>query len=99
MDYCDVFISCLDSHSDGTHSLQRIHKSVLMKKQTHLLLMSLFSANCYFLGELILISLWSELHDRTNETQKHIVYKYTYITHTVPSTNIGTLDKYEQRQL
>ncbi len=22
---CDVLISCLDSHSDGTHSLQRIH--------------------------------------------------------------------------
>ncbi len=22
---CDVFISCLDSHSDGTHSLQKIH--------------------------------------------------------------------------
>ncbi len=49
VDYCDVFISCLDSQSDGTHSLQRIHwwtsdvmlhfsKSVLMKKQTHLLL-------------------------------------------------------------
>ncbi len=47
VDYCDVFISCLDSHSDGTHSLQRIHwwdsdemlhfsTSVLMKKQTHL---------------------------------------------------------------
>ncbi len=47
MDYCDVFISCLDSHSDGTHSLQRIHwcasdvmlnfsKSVLTEKQTHL---------------------------------------------------------------
>ncbi len=44
--YCGVFITCLDSHSDGTHSLQRIHcwssdvmqnfsKSVLMKKQTH----------------------------------------------------------------
>ncbi len=44
--YCDVFISCLDSHSDGTHSLQMIHwwasdvmlnfsKSVLMKNQTH----------------------------------------------------------------
>ncbi len=42
------FISCLDSHSDGTHSLQRIHwwssdgmlnfsKSVSMKNQTHLL--------------------------------------------------------------
>ncbi len=25
VDYCDVFISCLDSHSDGTHSLQMIH--------------------------------------------------------------------------
>ncbi len=25
MDYCEVSISCLDSHSDGTHSLQRIH--------------------------------------------------------------------------
>ncbi len=47
MDYCDVFISCLDSHSDGTHSLQRIHwlatdamlhfsKSVLIKNKTHL---------------------------------------------------------------
>ncbi len=47
VDYCDVFISCLDSYSDGTHSLQRTHcwasdgmlhfpKSVLIKKQTHL---------------------------------------------------------------
>ncbi len=45
----NVFISCLESHSDGTHSLQRIHwwasdvmlhfsKCVLMKEQTHLLL-------------------------------------------------------------
>ncbi len=25
VDYCDVLISCLDSHSDGTHSLQRKH--------------------------------------------------------------------------
>ncbi len=25
VDYCDAFISCLDSHSDGTHSLQRIY--------------------------------------------------------------------------
>ncbi len=25
VDYCDVLISCLDAHSDGTHSLQRIH--------------------------------------------------------------------------
>ncbi len=46
VDYWDVFISCLDSHFDGTHSLQWIHwwasdvmlnfsKSILMKKQTH----------------------------------------------------------------
>ncbi len=42
MDYCHVF----NSHSDGTHSLQRIgeqvmlnfFKSVLMKNQTHLYL-------------------------------------------------------------
>ncbi len=25
VDYCDFFISCLDSHTDGTHSLQRVH--------------------------------------------------------------------------
>ncbi len=25
VDHCDVFISCLDSYSDGTHSLQSIH--------------------------------------------------------------------------
>ncbi len=25
VDYCDVFIRCLDSHYDGTHSLQSIH--------------------------------------------------------------------------
>ncbi len=67
VDYCDVFINCLDSHSDGTHSLQRIYwcgsdvmlnfpKSVLMKKQTHLYLgwpegKSIFS-KLSFLGEL-----------------------------------------------
>ncbi len=40
------FLSCLDSHTDGIHSLQRIHcrandvmlKSDMMKKQTHLYL-------------------------------------------------------------
>ncbi len=25
LEWCGLFISCLDSHSDGTHSLQRIH--------------------------------------------------------------------------
>ncbi len=45
LNYCNVFISWLDSHSDGTHSLQMIHcwasdgmlhfyKSVLMKKNS-----------------------------------------------------------------
>ncbi len=54
VDYCDIFISCLDSNSDGAHSLQRIHwwasdlmlnfsKSLLMKKQG-----DAFSANLYF---------------------------------------------------
>ncbi len=49
VDYCDVLWAILDSHSDGTHSLQRIHwwasdvmlhfsKSVQMNKQTHLFL-------------------------------------------------------------
>ncbi len=65
VDYCDVFISCLTSHSDGTHSLQRIHwwvsdvllnlsKFVPIKKQTHLdgLRKSKFSAILLFLGEL-----------------------------------------------
>ncbi len=59
VDYCDVFISCLDSHSDGTHSLQRIHWwasevmlnfsiSVLLKKLIYILnslRMSKFWAN------------------------------------------------------
>ncbi len=45
--YCDVFTNCLDSHSDGTHSLQRIQwwasevmqnvsKSIPMNKQPNL---------------------------------------------------------------
>ncbi len=65
-DYCDVFISCLDSHSDGTHSLQRIHwwasdamlnlfKSVPLKKQTQIeTFWSKVSANVRFLSELFL---------------------------------------------
>ncbi len=45
VDYCDVFISVLDSHSDGTHSLQSTETLMqcyispnLMKKLTHLLI-------------------------------------------------------------
>ncbi len=47
LEFVKFLISCLDSHSNGTLSLQMIHwwssnvmlnlfKSVLMKKQTHL---------------------------------------------------------------
>ncbi len=40
MVYCDVFISCLDSQTDGTHSLSGamldFSKSIHIKKQTHL---------------------------------------------------------------
>ncbi len=44
VDYCDVLINCLDSHSEGTHSIAEdllvdssfFSKSVLMKKQTSL---------------------------------------------------------------
>ncbi len=28
VDYCDVFISCLDSHSDGTHFIHFLNESV-----------------------------------------------------------------------
>ncbi len=64
------FISCLDSHSDGTHSLQRIHwwasyvmlnfnKTFPVKKHTHLHLgcpadESIFSAHLNFGGGLLL---------------------------------------------
>ncbi len=58
---CDVFISCLNSHSDGTHSLQMIHwkvmlnfsKSVLIKEnfQVSVLLgLVIFSYSVFFLG-------------------------------------------------
>ncbi len=67
VDYCDVFISCLGSHSDGTHSPQSIHcwasdecyiSPNLMKKQTHLHLgwsegEHIF-IKCSFLGQLFL---------------------------------------------
>ncbi len=70
MDYCDVFISCLDSHSDGTHSLQWTHwwasdvilhfsEQVPMKKQTHLHLgwpaREYIFSKFAFLGEIPLI--------------------------------------------
>ncbi len=39
VDYCDVFISCLDSHSDGTHSLVSkwcISPNLFWWRKTHL---------------------------------------------------------------
>ncbi len=58
MVYCDVFINCLDSHSDGTHSLQRIHwwasdimlhfsKSDKKNSNSSTFWMSTFSANLH----------------------------------------------------
>ncbi len=61
MEYCDVFISFLDSHSDGTHSLQSNPleiKSVPVRKQNHLHLRSpdgdYILRKFSFLGELFL---------------------------------------------
>ncbi len=70
VDYCDVFISCLDSHSDGTHSLQRIHwwasdcndaflQICSMKKKTHIQIgwteIEYIFSKFSFLGELFLL--------------------------------------------
>ncbi len=64
VDYCNVFISCLDSHSDGTHSLQMIHwgaSDVMLHfsisvpmKQTHLHLGWPEGVQIKFLGELLI---------------------------------------------
>ncbi len=81
MDYCDVFINSLDSHSDGTHSLQSIHwwaSNVMLHfsnsdvKQTHLHLgwpegEHIFS-NFPFLGELFLKN-WIISTKRRRSTQ------------------------------
>ncbi len=55
VDYCDVFISCLDSHSDGTHSLQRMNDTFLQISRRNKLIyildglrVSKFSANLNF---------------------------------------------------
>ncbi len=36
VDYCDVFISCLDSHSDSPYPLVILAMDVIPKKQIHL---------------------------------------------------------------
>ncbi len=48
VDYCDVFISCLDSHSDGTHSLKRIHSPMIKadKNNTIMYVMLFFFQIC-----------------------------------------------------
>ncbi len=66
LSYNDVFISCLDSHSDGTHSLQRIHwwasdvmqhfsKSVQMKNISDGLRLSPFSANFKLINRIYVV--------------------------------------------
>ncbi len=69
VDYCDVFISCLDSHSDGTHSLQSIHcwtSDVMIyfsksdeKKQTHPYIG--WHAAVYIFKTTIPIILWEQM--------------------------------------
>ncbi len=60
--YYDVFISCLDSHSDGTHSLQRIHwwaseQIVIFEWTIHLIMTSNNACNWYiFLRKFICTS-------------------------------------------
>ncbi len=56
MDYYDVFNSCLNSHPDGTHSLQsdvmlHFSRSVLVKKPIHLYLGWPEGLQISFLGE------------------------------------------------
>ncbi len=53
VEYCDVFINCLDSHTNGTRSLQMIHywASDVILKPTYILdglRASMFSANFHF---------------------------------------------------
>ncbi len=53
VDYCDVFIGCLDSRSDGTHSLQRIQEiwsmmGLLVNIETSLFVTVLCLCLCYF---------------------------------------------------
>ncbi len=73
VDCCDVFLRCLNSCSEGTHSLQRIHwwagdvmlhfnKSVEMNKQIHLLLIWtkwwVHFQKCFIFGQLLLKSMF-----------------------------------------
>ncbi len=101
VDYCDVFISCLDSHSDGTHSLQSIHcwasdemwhfsKSVPMKK--HLPFgwpegKDIFS-KFSFLGWTFLLSTEHSLNLNTHQTEVCTwIYRPGTHTHTHTHTH------------
>ncbi len=72
VDYCDVFISSLDSHSDGTHSLQSIQywasngmthfsKSIPMEKYTHPqnILDGLRVSTSSLLGKILLLTIFN----------------------------------------
>ncbi len=100
VDYFDAFISCLNSHSDGTHSLQRIHwwesnvmlhfsKSVPMKKQTHLHLgwpeEEYIFSKFSFLGELLL---WIDCHVRNLPPTVH-----HYSHQVVQSLRVGSITR------
>ncbi len=90
VDYCDVFISSLNTHSDGTHSLQRIHwwasdimlnffKSVMMKKQTHLNLKpKTHCTSCLPLGYDVLF-FYRDMHRIVRVNRCHYRTVYTHI--------------------
>ncbi len=62
VDYCDVSISCLDSHSDGTHSLQRIH--CMLSKWCNATFLQIWRRNkfIYILDDLMLSKCLANVH-------------------------------------
>ncbi len=85
VDYCDVFISCLDSHSDGTHSLQSIHcwdtdaETHFFKPDEEINSSNLgwpegedIFSKCSFLGELFLSHLFEDKQLLIDERQTHV---------------------------
>ncbi len=61
VDYCDCFISCLDSHSDGTHSLQsKLYNAAFTQicsdEETNLLKCEYIFSKFLISGELLLLN-------------------------------------------
>ncbi len=90
-EHCDVFISCLVSLSNGTHSLQRIHlwasyimlhfsKSFPMKK-TNLLEMLFFGVNYSFncvMGWCTVLQTYTTAHDWSDNLRSYSIRSCEY---------------------